>query len=133
MELYLQAWYYPLRSLYSRLCPNTLRLCRNCTLWDLTSLSPQTVYMTENTMLAPQPAKWGGFPMEEEEGGYPPGLALSLQREVSSTCTRTQELRSRHKAHRLRIRLKSECLLKACSDNLAQSLVLMGRREGTPQ
>lgn len=67
---------------------------------------------------------------EEEEEEHPPGLALSLQGEVSSTHWDSgdqEQARGSQAEDQIKI-----CLLKACSDNLAQTLVPMGRREGIP-
>jgi len=89
VELYLQAWYYPLRSLYSRVCPDTLRLCRNCLPYLLVTSG---CGYDRKYRAVPQPAERGGFPTEEEEeGGHPPGLALSPKGAVSSARTPTQE------------------------------------------
>lgn len=113
VELYLQARYYLLRSFYSRVCSNTLRLCRNCTLQDLTSLSPQTACTTKNTVLSPSLQSKRVSLRRRREGTHYV-LPCHCRERCSAHAPR---LRSRHEAHRLRSKLKSECLLKACSDN----------------
>lgn len=100
-------------------CPTILRQHRNCSLWGLTSSSPRTALMTENTMLPPSLQSKGISPRRRKEGVH---QAMHLNSGAK------EQAQSSQAEDQIKI-----SLLKACSDNLAQSLVPMGRREGTPQ
>lgn len=73
---------------------------------------------TENILLSRRLQSWGSFP-REEEGGTHPALPCHCKESGAQGQARGSQAEDQ---------LKAECLLKTCSDNLAQILVPTGRR-----
>lgn len=126
VAFYLQAWYYLLKISCSRGCPNTPTV-------HFRTLSPSHIrlHVWQKMLCCPLACNRREFPHAGGGGRHSPDLVPWLQGGVSSKCTQIpaqEQARGSGAGNQIKT-----CLLKASSDNLAQSLECMSSREGNPQ
>lgn len=103
MAFYLQAWYYLLKISCSRGCPNTPTV-------HFRTLSPSHIRLHVWQKMLCCPLAWtgGNFPMQEGEGDTHQILSHDCREGCPASALRFQ-LRSRHEAQGLGIRLRPVC------------------------